>query len=184
MMYALSSSRSRPCVGESSVVRRSNSWLGSALTLMGLLFVPCDGEAQSVGVQDVLEARIWFDRGDTPIVRQGDQVRIYYRASHDAYVAIFNIDTNGTSRLVFPRSPTEEHVVTGGRDYRLLFPRSPYWYVDDPPGLGYYFILASPEPFDFSGFDDVETIADFALSNDDRALAVVGLPQQLGALHV
>ena len=80
------------------------------------------------------------------------EARVYYRAARDAYVAIFHIDTDGTSRLVFPRSPDEDHYVRGGRDYRLLFPLSPYWYVEDQPGVGYYFIVASFQRFDLSSF--------------------------------
>ena len=99
-----------------------------------------------------LEARLWLDRGEAPLLQQGDQVRVYYRAAQDAYVAIFHIDTDGTATLAFPRSPDEDHYVRGGRDYRLLFPRSPYWYVEDAPGVGYYFIVASDEPFDFRSF--------------------------------
>ena len=41
------------------------------------------------------------------------EARVYYRAARDAYVAIFHIDTDGTSRLVFPRSPDEDHYVRG-----------------------------------------------------------------------
>ncbi|HSR42755.1 MAG TPA: DUF4384 domain-containing protein, partial [Longimicrobiales bacterium] len=71
----------------------------------------------------------------------------------DAYVAIFNIDTDGTVRMLYPSSPNDAHYVRGGRDYRLLFPGSQFWYVDDHPGVGYFFIVASPEPFDFSRID-------------------------------
>ena len=39
--------------------------------------------------------------------------------------------------------------VSGGRDYRLLFPDSDYWSVDESPGVGYYFVLASEKPFAF-----------------------------------
>ena len=106
----------------------------------------------ALGTAAAVEARVWLDRGDEPLLRQGDQVRVYYRASQDAYVAIFHIDTDGTSSLVLPHSPDEDHYVRGGRDYRLLFPRSPYWYVEDRPGIGYYFIVASAEQFDFSSF--------------------------------
>lgn len=97
-----------------------------------------------------LEARVWLDRGVDPLLRRGETARLYYRASHDAFVSIFQIDTNGGVRLLFPRSPDEPHLVQGGFDYRLLFTRSPFWRVDDDPGLGYFFLVASPEPFDFS----------------------------------
>lgn len=100
--------------------------------------------------ENPIEARVWLDRGQEPVLQRGDGVRVYYRTTEDAFVAIFHIDTNGTTRLVFPNSPQENHYARGGRDYRVLFPGSSYWYVDDYPGMGYFFIVASPEPFDFT----------------------------------
>jgi hypothetical protein len=97
-----------------------------------------------------LEARVWLDRGHEPVLQRGEAVRVYYRVSESAFVAIFHIDTNGTTRLVFPTSPQENHFARGGRDYRVLFPGSSYWYVGDDPGMGYFFIVASPEPFSFA----------------------------------
>lgn len=99
------------------------------------------------------EARIWFDRGGEPLVQRGDRVRIYYRVSEDAYVAILHIDTDGSVQLVFPEEPRQPNLVRGGRDYRLLQRSSAYWYVEENPGVGYYFILASWEPLDLSAVD-------------------------------
>ena len=98
------------------------------------------------------EAQIWLDRGSNPIVMPGDRVRVYYRSNIDAYVAILQIDADGTVRLLYPASPTENHYARSERDYRLLFPRSEYWNVDDRPGVGYFFVVTSPAPFDFSDF--------------------------------
>ncbi|MGM0669813.1 MAG: DUF4384 domain-containing protein, partial [Gemmatimonadota bacterium] len=97
-----------------------------------------------------IEARVWMDRGHEPVLQRGELVQLYYRVSEDAFVAIFHIDTNGTARMVFPVSPQENHFARGGRDYRVLFPGSTFWHVDDDPGMGYFFAVASPEPFDFS----------------------------------
>ncbi|MEX0980211.1 MAG: DUF4384 domain-containing protein, partial [Gemmatimonadota bacterium] len=99
-----------------------------------------------------LEARVWLDRGVDPVLRPGERTRIYYRVSEDAYIAIFQIDTNGGVRIAYPGSATDVHRARGERDYRLLFPDSPYWHVSDPPGVGYFFIVASPTPLDFSAF--------------------------------
>jgi len=99
-----------------------------------------------------LEARVWLDRGHEPLLHHGDRVRLYYRTNRDAYVAIFRLDTNGTTRLVYPRSPHDAHYVRGGRDYRLLFPNASSWFVRDDPGIGYYFAIASEAPFDFGTF--------------------------------
>jgi hypothetical protein len=105
-----------------------------------------------VHAQEVQEPRIWLDRGVDPVLEAGDRVRIYYRTDADAYVAILRIDTDGTTRMPYPRSPTENHYARADREYRLLFPRSAYWNVDDRPGVGYFFLVTSPTPFDFSDF--------------------------------
>ena len=128
--------------------RTGRAWL--SLIVSALSWSPALAQVQVAYEADPLEARVWLDRGDEPVLAAGEGVRVYYRASEDSYVAIFRIDTNGSVQLLYPRSPDEDHYVRGGRDYRLLFPASPYWLVDDLPGLGYFFIVATPEPFDFS----------------------------------
>ena len=111
-----------------------------------------DRSAPHVQAQQVQEPRISLDRGVDPVLEAGDRVRIYYRTNADAYVAILQIDTDGTTRMLYPRSPTENHYARADRDYRLLFPRSAYWNVDDRPGVGYFFVVTSPIPFDLSEF--------------------------------
>ncbi len=105
-----------------------------------------------VHAQEAPEPRIWLDRGDDPVLTAGDRVRIYYRTEADAYVAILQIDTDGTTRMLYPRYPTENHYARAHRDYRLLFPRSAYWNVDERPGVGYFFMMTSPTPFDLTDF--------------------------------
>lgn len=119
------------------------------LTTVGI----AGAEAQEEAVGDVVEARIWMDRGEDPLLQRGDRVRLYYRTSDDAYVAIFHIDTDGVVQLLHPRAPDEDHFVRASRDYRLLFPQSSYWYVDEFPGKGYFFLVASSVPFDFGGLE-------------------------------
>ena len=124
------------------------------LALPLLLFLaPLSGaRGQSQEERPALETRVWLDRGDEPVLQRGDQVRVYYRTSEEAYAAIFRIDTDGVVSMVFPQHPGATAPVPGGRDYRLLFPRTPAWSVEDDPGVGYYFMVASPEPLDFSAF--------------------------------
>lgn len=99
-----------------------------------------------------LEARVWLDRGAEPVLRRGEDVRVYYRTNEDAFAAIFRIDTDGRVHLVYPQHPDAIDVVRAERDYRLLFPHAPAWRVSEDPGVGYLFIVASPEPLDFSSF--------------------------------
>lgn len=129
--------------------RGGAAWLALATLLAGAL-VPAGGSAQMP--VDGLEARVWLGRGEAPVVHRGDRVRLYYRTSRDAYVAIFHLDTDGTVRLLHPRVPGDDHYTRGRRDYRMLFPRSSHWQVDEDPGVGYFFLVASEHPLDFSSF--------------------------------
>ena len=124
---------------------------------LGLLaaFVSPPVEAQERSYDSPLEARVWLDRGDDPVLQRGDRVRVYYRTSVDAHTAIFRIDTDGRVTLVQPAHPGAEELIRGGRDYRLLFPQSAQWVVGEDPGIGYYFIVASEQPLDFSRFEFV-----------------------------
>ena len=108
--------------------------------------------AQEGGFDAPLEARVWFDRGDEPVVQRGERLRVYYRTSMDAFAAIFRIDTDGRVELIQPSNPGASGVTEGAEDYRLLFPQASQWEVSDDPGVGYYFIVASQSPLDFSAF--------------------------------
>jgi len=130
----------------------AGGWLpgmGLLLALALLLGAPAPATGLQVEELSPLEVRIWLDREENPVLRRGDRVRLYYRTSEPAWVAIFHVDTNGSIRLLFPRSPGDDHRVAPGRDFRLLFPRSSYWTVDEHEGKGYFFAVASPRPFDF-----------------------------------
>jgi len=118
--------------------------LSLAGTLLPLSAWPLAGQGRGA-----METRIWMDRGSDPVLQAGDQVRVYYRASSDAYVALFHVSTDGVLRLLFPGGPDQPHRVRGGRDYRLLFSEASQWTVQESPGVGYFFALASSQPFSF-----------------------------------
>ena len=124
------------------------------LLLVGLLavYVVPPAKAQERAYDSTLEARVWLDRADEPVLRRGDRVKVYYRTSLDAHIAIFRIDTDGRITLVQPAHPGAEELTRGGQDYRLAFPNSAQWIVTEDPGIGYYFILAAEQPLDFSRF--------------------------------
>ena len=121
---------------------------GAALVVLG----NGPAAAQTAAGEDLLEARLWLGDGGEPVVHRGERVQIRYRTSEDAYAAVFQIDTDGRVHLVSPSHPGDDGFVSGARDHRLVLARSPYWLVADDPGVGYMFLVASPEPFDFSAF--------------------------------
>jgi Domain of unknown function (DUF4384) len=122
------------------------------LPLVAVLAAPSARAQPSPEGAPALETHVWLDRGDNPVLQHGETARIYYRTSQDAYAAIFRIDTDGHIWLVFPQDPGTNALVKGNRDYRLILPQSPVWRVSDDPGVGYFFMVASPYPMDFSAF--------------------------------
>ena len=118
---------------------------------------------------DPVEARVWLDRARSPIVREGEEVRLFYRANFDAYAAIVRVDTRGRVRLIYPQDPSVDGAVGAGRDYRLIFRDRSLWRVRDAPGEGYFFILASTVPLDVWQFDfDEERGWDLGSYSDQR----------------
>jgi hypothetical protein len=91
---------------------------------------------------------VWTDRDD-PYAR-GEAADVLLRVDEPSYVAVFRVDTDGRIRVLFPREPwtdtyvrdEREFAVSGVRDGRSFL-------VDDDPGMGYVFAVASPEPLDF-----------------------------------
>ena len=92
---------------------------------------------------------IWLDR--TNPYRRGDRARVYVSADRDAYLTVLRIDTDGRVRVLFPQDPWDDNFVTGGRTFEVEDPDGdPSFRVDDAPGEGYVFAIASTDRFDYS----------------------------------
>jgi hypothetical protein len=92
---------------------------------------------------------VWVDRDD-PYDR-GDAARVYLRAEQPSHVAVFRVDTDGRIRVLFPREPWGDTRVREARDLEIAGAggrRS--FVVDDDPGIGYLFAVASPRALDFA----------------------------------
>ena len=63
-----------------------------------------------------LRATIWTDAYR---YYEGDPVRVYFRTTQDAYVYIFDRDTEGQTRQLFPNYYDRENFVRGGVTYRI-----------------------------------------------------------------
>ena len=109
--------------------------------------------AQAAPGGDPVEARLWIDGGPEPVVQRGERVRIQYRTSFDAFSAVFRVDTDGHITLLHPSTPWQDGYVRSGRDHMLVLDQSPFWTITDDPGIGYLFLVASPEPLDLAAFE-------------------------------
>jgi hypothetical protein len=91
---------------------------------------------------------IWTDRDD-PYAR-GEPADVYLSVVEPSYVAVFRVDTDGRIRVLFPREPWTDTYVREERELQVTGPRGGRSFlVDDDPGVGYLFALASTEPLDF-----------------------------------
>ena len=125
----------------------------TTLVLMAMGFGTGPLVGQAVSDDEPVEARLWVDGGDEPVVQRGERVQIRYRTSADAYSAVFRIDTDGRITLLHPSTSWQDGWAPGGRDHRMVLEQSPFWTVADDPGVGYFFLVSSPEPLDLSAFE-------------------------------
>jgi len=132
--------------------------------LIVLAGVACSAAAlRAQDVPSTLQTEIRFEGDREPVLQWGDRERLYFRTDRDAYVAILHIDTDGDTRLVYPRSPLDASYVVGGREHRLLFPRSATFNVREDPGVGYFFVIASSEPLLVNQLDYSNEVQDWDL---------------------
>src|SRR6267143_185428 len=126
---------------------------------------------------------VWANEEDT--FRRGQQIRVYFRTSQDAYVTIFRIDTDGRVRVLYPVEPWEDNFARGGQDFEVdgnELAREAFT-IDDYPGVGYLFAVASADPFVYDQIEsgdhwDYRVIADGRVRGDPY-VAMTDLAQRI-----
>jgi hypothetical protein len=109
---------------------------------------------------------VWADRESA--YRRGEVARIYFRTEEPAYVTVLRVDTDGRIRALFPPEPWDGSYVRGGRTLEVAISRDRSSFtVEDDPGVGYVFAIASPFPFEY---DDITRgdYWDFRVIDDGR----------------
>ena len=154
------------------------------LWLLSLVTAPAG--SPSIGPASVEyrpRVEVWTDRGDSPYA-SGQGVRVHFRADRDAFVTILRVDTDGRVRVLFPREPWEDNFARGGREYEVQGGSDrDAFYIDDYPGVGYLFAVASADPFVYDGVQsnehwDYRMIADGRVRGDPY-VALTDLAQRI-----
>ena len=128
---------------------------------------------------------LWTNRADAAVYTRGERVRLYFRLDQDAYVTVFRVDTDGRIRVLFPRDPWEDNFARGGRDLEVdgnELAREAFT-IDDYPGVGYLFAVASADPFVYDQIEsgqhwDYRVIADGRVRGDPY-VAMTDLAQRI-----
>jgi hypothetical protein len=116
---------------------------------LGSAPAPGAGPSSRVSVQGP-QITLWTDRDYGTVYHRGERVRLYFRTDEDAYVTVIRVDTDGRLRVLFPLDPWEDNFARGGRAYEVRRPYERYAFVvDEYPGEGYVFALATRDPFDY-----------------------------------
>src|SRR5467141_1527528 len=153
------------------------------LALLSLAFVPTATAGNPALSRPRVE--LWTNRGDAAVYTRGERVRLYFRLDQDAYVTIFRVDTDGRVRVLFPREPWEDNFARGGRDFEVdgnELAREAFT-IDDYPGVGYLFAVASADAFVYDGVEsgdhwDYRVIADGRVRGDPY-VAMTDLAQRI-----
>ncbi len=112
--------------------------------------VPIDSHRPPVQPHRGTEGRVtlWTDRED-PYPR-GAGARVFLSVDEPSYVTVFRVDTDGRIEVLFPRHPWGENFVRDREGLEVSGRRDGHSFVvDDYPGIGYLFAVASPDPLDF-----------------------------------
>src|SRR6266511_1816858 len=169
--------------GTVSALSRAGGTMFAHLALLSLAFAPT-ATARNPGLYRP-RVELWTNRGDAAVYTRGERVRLYFRLDQDAYVTIFRVDTDGRVRVLFPRDPWEDNFARGGRDFevdgRVL--GSDAFTIDDQPGVGYLFGVASADAFVYDQLEsgdhwDYRVIADGRVRGDPY-VAMTDLAQRI-----
>lgn len=95
------------------------------------------------------EAAIWVDRTN---YMPGDTVAINYRVTQDAYVYVWDIDTEGNVRLLLPNIYESGNWAQGGRTYTIPSNNRYRLQVTGPYGTETLVIVASKQPLPETGW--------------------------------
>jgi len=152
----------------------------SSIALVALLAAAGLGWPRGLALQGP-RIELWTDRGDATVYHRGERVRAYFRTDEDAYVTVLRVDTDGRVRLLFPEDPWEDNFARGGQAYEVRPRDVRYAFaIDEYPGQGYVFAIATLDPFDYRGIVrgdhwDYRAIADGGRITGDPYVALQDL---------
>ena len=117
--------------------------------------------------------RIWLsDDGD---YRYGDRAKVSVQAQEDGYVVVFQVNTAGRIRPLFPLRPGDDNFVRGRKKVEIKgnADRGAF-VVDDTTGRGTVMVAFSKSAFAFSAFErnghwDYRAFADSTAAADPEA---------------
>jgi hypothetical protein len=113
------------------------------------------GDSLSPAVVDpqaaVAPIRLWINNSRQ--FREGERARVQVETSDDGYLLVFNYDTDGRLRVIYPVEPGDDNLVRAGRRYEIRGRGDRESFIVGRDGQGLVYAAVSADPFRLS---DVE----------------------------
>lgn len=94
-----------------------------------------------------LDVEVWTDRGNDAVYQPGEAMRVKVRTTEDAYLLVYEIDSEGSLHLLYPWKRGLGRI-EARNTLRLPEERSDYQLViEDKTGQGFIVAVASDRPF-------------------------------------
>jgi len=117
-----------------------------------------------------LEIKIWVDRGENGIYREGEEAVIYVKANKSCFIKIYDFSSNGKITQLFPNEYSPSGWIEGGRVYKIPGDFGGFALKAVPPyGTEVIKVFASTKEFETP--EEVKSANRFV--ENVRALAVV-----------
>ncbi len=102
-------------------------------------------------VGEVAPIRLWLNNSRQ--FREGEKARVQVESRDDGYLIVFNYDTEGHLRVVFPVDPGDDNFVRGGRRYEIRGRGDRESFIVGRDGDGIVYAAVSADPFRFDGLE-------------------------------
>ena len=95
-----------------------------------------------------MDVEVWTDRGDDAVYQSGDAMHLKVRTSDDAWLLVYELDTEGNVNLLYPLKRGSTGRVEGRKTFHLPEDiTQDQLVVENETGQGFLVAIASNEPF-------------------------------------
>lgn len=97
---------------------------------------------------NTLGIKAWFSRGEGPVYKTGEKLKIYFSSKKACYIRIYHIDVHGTMQLIFPNQFSPSKRLEANRTYSIPDSDDPFSFtLTQPFGTEFIKVVASDKPF-------------------------------------
>ncbi len=112
-----------------------------------------DLAAPAVAVSEAAApVRLWLNSSRQ--YREGERARVQVEANDDGYLLVFNYDTEGRLRVLYPVDPRDDNLIRAGRRYEVQGRGDRESFIVGRDGQGLVYAAVSADPFRLDAIQD------------------------------